>query len=107
MALSERDTDAGIGVQTDVDAVVVAAGFPGSYMLHRLCELKLSIKDIEKVDDVGGTWYWNRYPGGLDVYMMYSAEITKNSYRVSTVRIHPRVASTDTHLGGFIPDCRV
>ena len=47
----------------DVDAVVVGAGFSGMYMLHRLRELGLSAQVYEKADDVGGTWYWNRYPG--------------------------------------------
>jgi cation diffusion facilitator CzcD-associated flavoprotein CzcO len=49
---------------TDYDAVVVGAGFAGLYTLHRLRdETGLSVKVIEKADDVGGTWYWNRYPG--------------------------------------------
>jgi cyclohexanone monooxygenase len=45
------------------DAVVVGAGFAGMYMLHRLRELGLSVRVFEAGDDVGGTWYWNRYPG--------------------------------------------
>jgi cyclohexanone monooxygenase len=47
----------------EVDAVVVGAGFGGMYMLHRLRELGLTIQGFEAGDDVGGTWYWNRYPG--------------------------------------------
>ncbi len=46
-----------------VDAVVVGAGFAGMYMLYRLRELGLTARVIEAGDDVGGTWYWNRYPG--------------------------------------------
>jgi cation diffusion facilitator CzcD-associated flavoprotein CzcO/acetyl esterase/lipase len=46
-----------------VDAVVVGAGFSGLYMLYRLRQLGLSAKVFEAADDVGGTWYWNRYPG--------------------------------------------
>jgi cation diffusion facilitator CzcD-associated flavoprotein CzcO len=46
-----------------LDAVVVGAGFSGLYMLIRLRELGLKCAVIEKADDVGGTWYWNRYPG--------------------------------------------
>ncbi|MGH3260516.1 MAG: flavin-containing monooxygenase, partial [Trebonia sp.] len=46
-----------------VDAVVVGAGFSGLYMLYRLRELGLSVKVFDSADDVGGTWYWNRYPG--------------------------------------------
>jgi cyclohexanone monooxygenase len=45
------------------DAVVVGAGFAGMYMLHRLRELGLSARVFEAGADVGGTWYWNRYPG--------------------------------------------
>jgi cation diffusion facilitator CzcD-associated flavoprotein CzcO/acetyl esterase/lipase len=46
-----------------VDAVVVGAGFAGLYMLYRLRQLGLSTRVLEAADDVGGTWYWNRYPG--------------------------------------------
>src|ERR1041384_2710708 len=45
------------------DAVVVGAGFAGMYMLYRLRGLGLSVRVFEQGDGVGGTWYWNRYPG--------------------------------------------
>src|ERR1700737_4299452 len=45
------------------DVVVVSAGFAGMYMLHRLRGLGLSVRVYEQGGDVGGTWYWNRYPG--------------------------------------------
>jgi cyclohexanone monooxygenase len=45
------------------DAVVVGAGFGGMYMLHRLRHLGLTVRVYERGDGVGGTWYWNRYPG--------------------------------------------
>jgi cation diffusion facilitator CzcD-associated flavoprotein CzcO len=45
------------------DVVVVGAGFAGLYMLYRLRELGLRARVIERGRDVGGTWYWNRYPG--------------------------------------------
>jgi cyclohexanone monooxygenase len=47
----------------DVDALIVGAGFSGIYMLKRCRELGLSALVIEAATDVGGTWYWNRYPG--------------------------------------------
>ena len=47
----------------DYDAIVIGAGFAGMFMLHRLREMGLSTVVIEKGDGVGGTWYWNRYPG--------------------------------------------
>ncbi|MFH1339867.1 MAG: NAD(P)/FAD-dependent oxidoreductase [Pseudomonadota bacterium] len=45
------------------DVVVVGAGFAGMYMLHRLRQQGLSARVYEQGGDVGGTWYWNRYPG--------------------------------------------
>ena len=48
----------------DVDAIVIGAGFGGIYMLHKLRnELGLTVKTLEKGGGVGGTWYFNRYPG--------------------------------------------
>ena len=46
-----------------VDAVIVGAGFAGMYMLHTLRENGFTAKVFEVAGDVGGTWYWNRYPG--------------------------------------------
>ena len=46
-----------------VDAVVVGAGFAGLHMLHRLRQSGFSAQAFEAGGDVGGTWYWNRYPG--------------------------------------------
>ena len=47
----------------DIDAVIVGAGFSGMYMLHLLRGMGLSARVIEAGDGVGGTWFWNRYPG--------------------------------------------
>ena len=56
------DTGAGAAVQ-DFDAIVVGAGLSGLYALHHLRELGFSAHVVEAGDGVGGTWYWNRYPG--------------------------------------------
>ncbi|MEU8776835.1 NAD(P)/FAD-dependent oxidoreductase [Streptomyces sp. NPDC048606] len=48
---------------TPLDAVVVGAGFSGLYQLHRLRELGLNVRLFEACDDIGGTWFRNRYPG--------------------------------------------
>ena len=54
-----------------VDAIVVGAGFAGLYMLHKLLQLGLSARVIEAGDGVGGTWFWNRYPGArVDINSM-------------------------------------
>src|SRR2546423_6871116 len=47
----------------DFDAVVIGAGVSGLYQLYRLRELGLKIRLFEAGTGVGGTWYWNRYPG--------------------------------------------
>ncbi len=48
---------------SNVDVVIVGAGFSGMYLLHRLRPLGFSVRVLEAGTDVGGTWYWNRYPG--------------------------------------------
>jgi cation diffusion facilitator CzcD-associated flavoprotein CzcO len=47
----------------DFDAIVIGAGVSGLYQLYRLCELGLTTRVFEAGSKVGGTWYWNRYPG--------------------------------------------
>ncbi len=59
-SMSGKDPAAG---EVAYDVVVVGAGFSGLYMLHRLRGLGLSVRVYEQGGDVGGTWYWNRYPG--------------------------------------------
>ena len=48
---------------TDFDAIVIGAGVSGLYQLYRLRELGLKVRVFETGAGVGGTWYWNRYPG--------------------------------------------
>src|SRR6476659_6244047 len=47
----------------DFDAIIVGAGMSGMYQLYRLRELGLKVRVFETGTNVGGTWYWNRYPG--------------------------------------------
>lgn len=47
----------------DIDVLIVGAGFAGLYMLYKLRELGFRAQVVEAGSDVGGTWYWNRYPG--------------------------------------------
>jgi cation diffusion facilitator CzcD-associated flavoprotein CzcO len=51
------------GYNDALDAVIVGAGFAGMYMLHRLRSLGFKARVFEAGSGVGGTWYWNRYPG--------------------------------------------
>jgi cation diffusion facilitator CzcD-associated flavoprotein CzcO len=60
----------------EFDAIVVGAGFSGLYMLHSLRKQGLSVRVYEQGGGVGGTWYWNRYPGvrcdSESVYYMFT-----------------------------------
>ena len=51
------------GGESNFDAIVVGAGFAGMALLHRLRGLGFKTQVLEEAADVGGTWYWNRYPG--------------------------------------------
>ncbi len=52
-----------IATEDQLDAIVVGAGFAGLYMLHKLRSMGRSARILEAGSGVGGTWYWNRYPG--------------------------------------------
>jgi cation diffusion facilitator CzcD-associated flavoprotein CzcO/acetyl esterase/lipase len=60
-ARSSESTNSGTTQQVDV--AVVGAGFAGLYLLHRLRKAGFSAVVLDEAGDVGGTWYWNRYPG--------------------------------------------
>ena len=49
--------------KANYDVLIIGAGIAGMYMLHRLREIGLTTRVLEAGTDVGGTWYWNRYPG--------------------------------------------
>ncbi len=59
----QKASDAQLGRVEDFDAIVIGAGVSGLYQLYRLRELGLRVRCVEDGDGVGGTWYWNRYPG--------------------------------------------
>ncbi|MGX1102651.1 MULTISPECIES: flavin-containing monooxygenase [Bradyrhizobium] len=73
----------GAHATTKLDAVVVGAGVAGLYQLFRLREQGLSVKAIDAGSGVGGTWYWNRYPGarfdseGHTYQYLFSEELYK------------------------------
>ncbi len=66
------------------DAVVIGAGVAGLYQLHKLRALGMSVRVIEAASGVGGTWYWNRYPGArfdsqAEIYQYwFSKELYEN-----------------------------
>ncbi len=64
---------------SEYDAVIVGAGFSGLYMLYRLREQGLTARVFEAAGGIGGTWYWNRYPGAR-----CDAESMEYSYEFSS-----------------------
>ncbi|KAH6644261.1 cyclohexanone monooxygenase [Boeremia exigua] len=60
----------------DYDAIIVGAGFGGIYQLYSLRQLGLKVLLLEAASDIGGTWYWNRYPGA-------SSDVHSFTYRYS------------------------
>ncbi len=67
------------GQTTEFDAVVIGAGFGGMFMLHRLRQQGLSVVLLEQGSGLGGTWFWNRYPGArCDIQSMeYSYQFSE------------------------------
>jgi cyclohexanone monooxygenase len=55
--------DAAAADAKQIDTLIVGAGFAGMYMLHKLRALGIGVQVVEAGSGVGGTWYWNRYPG--------------------------------------------
>ena len=71
-------------VTLELDAVVLGAGVAGLYQLHQLREQGLRVRAFDSASDVGGTWYWNRYPGarfdseGYIYQYLFSEELYKD-----------------------------
>jgi len=63
MATARASDNTGNQATQQVDVAVVGAGFAGLYLLYRLRKAGLKTVALEEAGDVGGTWYWNRYPG--------------------------------------------
>ena len=68
-----------------LDIIVVGAGVGGVYAIYKLRQLGLRVRAFEKASDVGGTWYWNRYPGcrcdveSLEYSFSFSPELDQES----------------------------
>ncbi len=87
-----------------LDAVVVGAGFAGLYMLHRLRGLGLSVRVFETGKGVGGTWYWNRYPGArcdvesMDYSYSFSDELQQEWRWTERYSAQPEILKYINHV---------
>ena len=95
MSNAERDA---------VDAIVVGAGFAGLYMLHRLRQQGLSARIVEAGGGVGGTWYWNRYPGArcdipsLEYSYQFSDELQQDWEWSERYATQPEILAYANHV---------
>ena len=91
---------------TEVDALVVGAGFSGLYVLHRLRQLGLRTRVLEMAENVGGTWLYNRYPGArcdiesIEYSYSFSDEIQQEWVWTETM---PAQAEIEAYLN-FVAD---
>ena len=87
-----------------VDAVVVGAGFAGLYAHHRLRQLGLTLQGYEAAADVGGTWWWNRYPGArcdvesMDYSYSFSPELEQEWTWTERYATQPEILRYVNHV---------
>lgn len=88
----------------ELDAVIVGAGFAGMYMLHRLRGLGLRVRVFDIAGDVGGTWYWNRYPGArcdvesLNYSYSFDEELQQEWHWTERFAGQPEILSYASHV---------
>ncbi len=89
---------------TNYDVAVVGAGFAGLYMLYRLRDKGLSIRVYDAADGVGGTWFWNRYPGArcdvesLEYSYQFSADLQQEWEWTERYAAQPEILSYIQHV---------
>ena len=87
-----------------LDVVIVGAGFAGMYMLHKLRGLGLTAKVFEAGTGVGGTWYWNRYPGArcdvesMDYSYSFSDELQQEWHWTERYAAQPEILKYANHV---------
>ena len=87
-----------------LDAVVVGAGFSGLYMLHRMRGMGMTVRVLERASGVGGTWYWNRYPGArcdiesLDYQYSFSDELLRDWQWTERYASQPEILAYLEHV---------
>ena len=86
------------------DVVVVGAGFAGMYALHTFRNQGLSVQVVEQGTNVGGTWYWNRYPGArcdvpsLEYSFGFSSELEQEWTWPEVFSAQPEILKYANHI---------
>ena len=86
--LEQPGTPGSDAPSTQLDALVIGAGVAGLYQLHRLRDMGLKVRACDTASGVGGTWYWNRYPGArfdsqVEVYQYWFSEELYKAWKPS------------------------
>jgi len=101
---TSRSSPASAADASDTDVVIVGAGFAGLYLIHKLRALGLEVRVFEAASDVGGTWYWNRYPGArCDVESMqysysFSEELQQEWHWSERFSAQPEILDYARHV---------
>lgn len=88
----------------DSDVIVIGAGFAGLYAVHRVASSGLSVTGIEAAPDVGGTWYWNRYPGArcdvesVDYSYSFDEELQRSWWWTERFAAQPEILAYLRHV---------
>src|ERR671911_980078 len=99
-----QPTSGAPGQSSDFDAVIVGAGFAGLYMLYRLRNLGLSARVYEAGGGIGGTSYWNRYPGArcdvesMDYSYSFSDELQQEWHWTERYASQPEILRYINHV---------
>jgi cyclohexanone monooxygenase len=90
--------------RNDFDVVIVGAGFAGLYALYRLRSAGFSVRAFEAAPEVGGTWYWNRYPGArcdvesVDYSYSFSPELEQDWRWAARYATQPEILDYLRHV---------
>ena len=102
--------------KADLDVLIVGAGFAGMYMLYRTRKLGLKGRVFERGDGVGGTWYWNRYPGArcdvesMQYSMQFDPDLEQEWEWTERYAPQPEILDYANHIAdryGLRPDIRL
>jgi cation diffusion facilitator CzcD-associated flavoprotein CzcO len=104
MVTTDNPSSGEQGAAKSYDAVIVGAGLAGLYMLYRLREQGLSARVLEAAPSVGGTWYWNAYPGArcdvpsLDYSYSFSPELEQEWVWTERYPSQPEILKYINHV---------